>query len=346
VTLDLQPRPWYNLGFRVRNEQGQFVAARIYLGGDFPQWLDLPAGTIDIEKPVGQYFPLIAPNADNQMPLWKHFWHDRDTVFEYIVPTGDLSWSENFEGGLDWTSGGTGNNWRLDVDTTSLNYGQTLHTNAAGFRTVYPNNSDTWISPGVINVSGGNSCALIFDRRGRMDMPSDSLIVEVQIDGNWIKAGGFSDIETGWTTSYVNLTPWTPLYIPIRFRLKSDHALGELGYHLDNFRILQGIDLDANDTPPATVPFEYKITSAYPNPFNPSTTVTYQVAAAGNVQFSLFNLLGQEVKQFDLNLPSAGAYTMQWDGTNAAGLPVPSGIYFLQLRAQDVVSNYKLVLMK
>jgi aminopeptidase N len=79
--------------------------------------------------------------------------------------------------------------------------------------------------------------------------------------------------------------------------------------------------LDA-ESPPAPVPAEFRITSIYPNPFNPTATIAYDLPVAGSVRLRVFDVLGREVSRENLGFRPAGGHVAMWDGSNAA-----SGVY-------------------
>jgi hypothetical protein len=84
----------------------------------------------------------------------------------------------------------------------------------------------------------------------------------------------------------------------------------------------------------------------YPNPFNPSTSVMFSLAQAGDVEFTIYDILGQrvyEVKQQDV---TAGTHSIIWNGTDMAGAPVASGAYFYRLKAGDFVDTKQMTLIK
>jgi hypothetical protein len=196
-------------------------------------------------------------------------------------------------------------------------------------------------------LSDDNGAHLSFDRRGRMDVPADSFFVEVSADGGdtWEIAEGYCDMETPWVRDFVNLNEWTGGEILLRFRLQTDESLNELGMHIDNVKVVGGVDL-AGEEAPAVVPYKYEITAAYPNPFNPTTTIAYNVAGPGNVTFAIYNLLGQEVWRLDENLPGAGSYELQWHGTTSTGGALASGLYFVRMQTDVVHATKKLMLLK
>ncbi len=94
----------------------------------------------------------------------------------------------------------------------------------------------------------------------------------------------------------------------------------------------------------------FALKSNYPNPFNPTTTIRYQVAKESKVTLTIYNLLGQKVKTLVNEKVASGDYHVVWDGSNNNGEGVGSGIYFLKMVAQSdetrFVETQKLMLMK
>ena len=85
---------------------------------------------------------------------------------------------------------------------------------------------------------------------------------------------------------------------------------------------------------------------AYPNPFNPSTTIRVQIATAGHAQLVVYNVLGQKVKTlFDGNL-QPGFQKFVWNGKDDAGRQVASGLYFYQLKTQNTVQTKAVMFLK
>jgi len=90
----------------------------------------------------------------------------------------------------------------------------------------------------------------------------------------------------------------------------------------------------------ATV-LEYKLADAYPNPFNPSTTISFTVPEAGDVTLRIFDLSGREITTLVNGQVEAGEHTLEW---TAEGLP--SGTYFYTLSAANYTATKKLMLLK
>ena len=84
----------------------------------------------------------------------------------------------------------------------------------------------------------------------------------------------------------------------------------------------------------------------YPNPFNPSTLIPYQLAVPSPVRLEVFNVLGQRVATLvDGQQQGAGAYVARWDGTNASGRAAASGVYFYRLTVAGAHWTGKMVLL-
>ena len=89
------------------------------------------------------------------------------------------------------------------------------------------------------------------------------------------------------------------------------------------------------------IPDRYILNLNYPNPFNPVTTLSYDLPAASNVRLVIYNLMGQEVRRWEIQGQTAGYHKVIWNASN-----LPSGIYFYRLQAGDFVKTRKMVLLK
>lgn len=98
-----------------------------------------------------------------------------------------------------------------------------------------------------------------------------------------------------------------------------------------------------NDKP---VPHTFDLGQNYPNPFNPTTRITYSVARKTNLNISVFNILGQHVATLVDREVDAGPDEVLWDGNDATGDQVASGIYFYKMYTKDFVETRKMVLMR
>jgi hypothetical protein len=84
----------------------------------------------------------------------------------------------------------------------------------------------------------------------------------------------------------------------------------------------------------------------YPNPFNPSTTIRYEIGRACPVSLKVFDLKGALVRVLYEGDREAGRYTAMWDGFNESGNQVSSGIYLYRLKARGFENTRKLILLR
>ena len=94
------------------------------------------------------------------------------------------------------------------------------------------------------------------------------------------------------------------------------------------------------------LPITYNLHNAYPNPFNPTTSISYQVQLSGDVTLNIYDVLGNRIKTLIDEPKAIGDYKIKWDGTNQMGERLSSGQYFYQLKVGDFVSTKKMVLLK
>ena len=90
----------------------------------------------------------------------------------------------------------------------------------------------------------------------------------------------------------------------------------------------------------------FELAPNYPNPFNPETTIRYQVARSVKVNITIYNVLGQKVRTLVDAARPAGAHRIVWNGKDERGVSVPTGMYFYRMRAGDFVQVRKMLLLQ
>ncbi|MCG8606270.1 HYR domain-containing protein, partial [bacterium] len=103
-------------------------------------------------------------------------------------------------------------------------------------------------------------------------------------------------------------------------------------------------DLEELET--EVVPSEFALSQNHPNPFNPSTTINFALPKAGKVSLKIYNLRGQLVATLHQGAIAAGRHKMIWDGKDATGQQVATGVYVYRLETDGFVATKKLTLMK
>jgi len=94
------------------------------------------------------------------------------------------------------------------------------------------------------------------------------------------------------------------------------------------------------------IPEEFTLYPNYPNPFNPTTTIRYDLPNASDLKLEIYNILGQKVITLVDKKQPAGFHAIQWDGKNSTGVSVASGIYIYRVRAGGFVKARKMLLLK
>jgi FlgD Ig-like domain len=92
--------------------------------------------------------------------------------------------------------------------------------------------------------------------------------------------------------------------------------------------------------------FSYGLDDVFPNPANPTSSIRFSIPARAKVVIEVFNVLGQRVAVVANGEYDSGRHTVRWDGVNASGNSVSSGIYFVRMTSGDFVAKKKLVIMK
>ncbi|MBN2830646.1 MAG: T9SS type A sorting domain-containing protein [Candidatus Cloacimonetes bacterium] len=114
---------------------------------------------------------------------------------------------------------------------------------------------------------------------------------------------------------------------------------------VDNFLVLSANGEVSNEH--NTVPqIKTHLNQNYPNPFNPETTISFSLEKAGNVELSIYNILGQKVQTLQNGFTGAGNHSLVWNGTDSKGKTVPSGIYLYKLTEGTYTFTRKMILLK
>ena len=94
------------------------------------------------------------------------------------------------------------------------------------------------------------------------------------------------------------------------------------------------------------LPESFELWEAFPNPFNPTTTLRFDLPEVSDITLTIYNMLGQKVKTFNMHSTPAGYHSVNWNATNDLGQQVGAGVYLYQLQTKDFVKTRKMVLLK
>ncbi|MHB1686605.1 MAG: Kelch repeat-containing protein [Ignavibacteriaceae bacterium] len=90
----------------------------------------------------------------------------------------------------------------------------------------------------------------------------------------------------------------------------------------------------------------FKLENNYPNPFNPSTQISFTIGKESHVSLDVYSILGEHIKNIVSKIYSPGEYRLTWDGTNNFGRQVAAGIYIYKLASDYFTDSKKMILLK
>ena len=94
------------------------------------------------------------------------------------------------------------------------------------------------------------------------------------------------------------------------------------------------------------IPSTFTLYQNFPNPFNPITTLKYDLPSDAFVTLSIYDMLGREVTQLVNTSQKSGFKSVHWDAKDSMGRPVSAGVYLYQIQAGEFVQTKKMVLLK
>lgn len=127
-----------------------------------------------------------------------------------------------------------------------------------------------------------------------------------------------------------NESGWTPVKKPVRF---SRHEIAKKSYYSNI-----GIN--------PTLPDDYLFNQNHPNPFNTETIINFELPENAHVKIKIFNTMGMAVITLYDNVREAGYHSIIWNGKNASGKPVASGIYLIIFKANNFSQVRKCILLR
>jgi len=143
--------------------------------------------------------------------------------------------------------------------------------------------------------------------------------------------------------------------LAIKFNIK-ENEVWELMDKNGNVLLLENtldVEIDGNSgqlvlkkSSSSHLPSAFSLLSAYPNPFNPITTLRYDLPEQAFVTLTIYDMLGKQISQLVNTIQEAGFKSVQWDATNSMGKTVSAGVYLYQIQAGEFVQTKKMVLLK
>lgn len=218
---------------------------------------------------------------------------------------------------------------------------------AASFASTTPPNNDFMVTP---RMTLGTGSALKFYAKShtntygleRFRVGVSTLPTIVQQGFQYITGANYVEAPVNWTEYVYDLSAYDGQTVYIAIRCVSNDAFI---FYVDDFTVHSNGGSVANEDP--TIPaIQTELVGNFPNPFNPETTIRYNVKESTPVTIGIYNLKGQLVKTLVNDVKDAGNHSVVWNGTDNNGRSIASGVYYYKMQAGKFSSTKKMILMK
>ena len=267
--------------------------------------------------------------------------------FRFVVQNQTLV--DNFESGLGrWQN--EENFWNIYAVPTSLRK-DGMRCLISGDGVKYPPDKNASIVyRNQVNLKSRSQAVVKFIYLQLFEDAGDTAYFEIQQGtGNWLILQKFFGANvTKWKELVFDLNEYCGIGqapIALRFRMQTNSAAAsKVGLLVDKIEILTDDAVGVVNA--ANAPLIFKLLPAYPNPFNATVSLPFTLPQGGKVELTVFDLLGREVYRTSRIYTIAGRYSLQWNGTNNNRQKLSSGVYFAQLRFDDMTHIQKILLTK
>jgi len=154
-----------------------------------------------------------------------------------------------------------------------------------------------------------------------------------------------SEINDDWELQ-LQAADYTVLVEDMKTASEYTFTTADNDYSVQDFVIMTTFTPNLNSIEGAPVAESFTLLNNYPNPFNPTTTIQYQIPRNEWVQLAIYNLQGELVKTLWNGDKAAGDYRVQWNGMDDEGRPVASGVYLTKLLTPTMARSTKMLLLK
>lgn len=117
-------------------------------------------------------------------------------------------------------------------------------------------------------------------------------------------------------------------------------------YHTRSLRMITGLNTATGASEEWNTPDHFEIFANYPNPFNPTTTISYAVPEQSGVKLTVYDILGNEITTLEEADRSPGNYQVQWNGNEKSGHSVSTGVYFCSFQAGAYSKTIKMLYLE
>ncbi len=298
----------------------------------------------------------------------------------YSFVVGELLpiFADDIELDMGWTLGDAGDNastgvWVREEPVGTYNGGPEIqpeydHTSDPADICFVTGNATSGAAYGTNDVDGGKTTLLspVFDLSNYATAEvsywswytndqgsnpgADTWLVEVTDDGiSWPDLENTTTSTNAWVNRTFILDDYISLTSTVQFRfIASDEGSGSIvEAAVDDF-LLTGLDPVATGVD-ATEPagrIDFGLAPCRPNPFNPTTLISYNLPQPGPVELRIFDITGREVKVLANRHQEAGEHNVEWNGMSSSGRPVAAGVYFVRLDAKGFMQVRQMTLIR
>lgn len=262
-----------------------------------------------------------------------------NNTFDFELFPAEIVFAEDFEDDLTgWNASG---DWALTENSLNGMYSVTDSPDE-----FYANGSTAVLTTQqAINMNGVSGDAMLeMWHKYHTEHGHDFCRIEYSLNGSiWTVLTAFDGYSEGWEKAVIAVPQLVGSYVLLRFVLETDNSLDDPGWWIDDIKITASTGAsNGGELPPA----RSELYRNFPNPFNPSTCLKYDLALPGLVELSIYNLKGQKVRNLVHEWQAAGTRELTWLGTDDQGEKVASGIYFYELKTTEYSKSRKMILLK
>ncbi len=270
-----------------------------------------------------------------------------------------ILFADDFESGVSQWSG----EWGLSSPATGYNSANSMNdTPGSNYE---DNVNNPMVMTTAVDMTGAMSGEVSFYANWEIEDNWDGCFFEVSTDGaSWTPLatsftsassgqGGqtpsgspvFEGNQSSWVLNTVDLGAYLDATnLRFRFRLASDSSINKSGFFVDDFQILVIREQVVTAVPGADLLIAD--VQAWPNPFNPQTTVKFTNPRNGSVTVGIYDIQGHLVRTLVQGHHLAGEHNAIWNGQTNSGAQASSGVYFARMIAGDETATTKLMLVK
>jgi len=277
-------------------------------------------------------FYLFQVTAVGYLPIVEVIQITEGSEIDFSMPQSDIVYLNNFDSDNGWRRGGDGEDWGV----VAFNDRRCLTESVSGD---YRTDTDSWLQLDDIAQLDSARATLRIIHRPYFEPGVDRGTISWFTNPDDVRSFDFSRMPEGWDTLYISLDPLEQGNLQVNFRVSSDHAIGEDGWLIDQIAVYME-EFEDEVTSKARVPSDFSFT-AFPNPFNSTTTIEYALPYASDVTLNLYNLSGQRIETLVKGRVMAGVHQVTLNACNT-----PSGLYFAKLEGVGQSYTQKIMLVK